>query len=79
MRKLQLKLDDLLVDSFQTTMLKEEKGTVVAEEQNHETQFSYCWESCEGTCGPACVSRNTCEYFTCSGYLTDWYGACVIC
>lgn len=38
-----------------------------------------CFESCAWTCGTACQSNRTCDHFTCSGYITDWHGACVLC
>jgi hypothetical protein len=38
-----------------------------------------CFETCMWTCGYACQSRHSCDYFTCSGYATDWGGQCVVC
>ena len=48
--KLSLKLDDLMVDSFDTTAAQKAKGTVFGEQCT-------CWTNC--TC-PGCPTCNTC-------------------
>ena len=71
MKKLKLRLDDLQVDSFQTTMVRKEKGTVFGEQCTCRTQCTCpgcptCDASCNGTCGASC--NGTCDascYGTC--------------
>jgi hypothetical protein len=71
MKKLSLTLDDLRVDSFQTSDDRQEKGTVFGEQQCtcptnctcpgcptcDETCPNTCWETCPNTCG-----QETCAY-----------------
>jgi hypothetical protein len=95
-KKLKLQLNDLRIETFDTTSATGQKGTVLGEQCTCQTQCSCpgatcdwscenscpdasCFESCAWTCGAACGSRHTCDYFTCNGYVTDWYGQCVIC
>ena len=69
-KKLSLTLDDLQVDSFQTSADREEKGTVFGEQCTcptnctcpgcptcDETCPNTCWETCGATCG-----QETCAY-----------------
>ncbi|HEX6373895.1 MAG TPA: hypothetical protein VF006_33510 [Longimicrobium sp.] len=59
MNKLKLRLDDLLVDTFQTTGASREKGTVFGEQCTCYTQCTCpgcptCYASCNGTCDASC-------------------------
>ena len=59
MRKLTLKLDDLRIDSFQTTPGERGKGTVFGEQCTCWTNCTCpgcptCDASCNGTCGGTC-------------------------
>jgi hypothetical protein len=59
MRKLTLKLDDLLVETFQTTPTQKAKGTVFGEQCTCYTQCTCpgcptCDASCNGTCDASC-------------------------
>jgi len=79
MSKLKLTLDDLHVDTFQTTAVQKEKGTVFGEQCTCYTQctcpgcptcqnYPTCDASCNGTCAATC--NGTCAascYGTC-----DW-------
>lgn len=62
--KLSLNLDDLLVDSFDTTSAQKEKGTVFGEQCTCPTNCT-----CPGcpTCGATCPATcaNTCDDATC--------------
>ena len=82
MKKLALRMEDLQVDTFQTVSVGKEKGTVFGEAWSQPFQASCNGdETCANTCGPACVSLNTCDYFTCAGYVSRWDGEqfCVYC
>ncbi len=62
MRKLSLNLDQLTVDSFDTSAAAAEKGTVFGEQCTCWTNCTCpgcptCDASCNGTCGATC---NTC-------------------
>ncbi|HEX6373901.1 MAG TPA: hypothetical protein VF006_33540 [Longimicrobium sp.] len=89
MNKLKLHLDDLRVDSFDTTAAETEKGTVFGEQctcptqctcdTQCETQHTAC--SCPGcptvcyyTCEVTCYQESCAE--TC-GDNTCWYQSCV--
>lgn len=60
MNKLKLRLEDLQIESFHTTTVRKEKGTVVGEQDpcTCPTRCDTCtcpgcptcWESCNGTC-----------------------------
>ena len=57
--KLKLKLEDLQIDSFSTTPVKREKGTVYGEQCTCPTACTCpgcptCDASCNGTCGGTC-------------------------
>jgi hypothetical protein len=83
MKKLKLQMDDLRVETFQTASGHKEKGTVFGEVWSQPFQASCNGDdTCAGTCGTACVSnQNSCEYFTCAGYVSRWDGNqfCVYC
>ena len=81
MNKLKLRLDDLRVDTFQTTPVKKEKGTVFGEQCTCWTNCTCpgcptcdascngtCDASCNGTCGGSCAG--TCDA-SCGG-TCDW-------
>jgi hypothetical protein len=80
--KLKLDLDQLSVDSFDTTETEKQKGTVFGEQCTCWTQCGQntcpgcptcdascntCGASCYGTCGASCGA--TCGY-TCDGWCT---------
>jgi hypothetical protein len=80
MRKLRLQLDDLRIDSFDTTQAKKARGTVFGEQCTCYTQCTCpgcpsCDESCNGTCEVSCFDtcagscNGTC-YKTCNGCNT---------
>jgi hypothetical protein len=87
MNKLKLRLDDLQVDTFQTTSLQKEKGTVFGEQCTCYTNCTCpgcptcyascngtCDASCNGTCGVSCDAScgGTCDYSCgCSDYSCD--------
>jgi hypothetical protein len=65
MNKLKLRLDDLLVDTFDTTAVQKAKGTVFGEQCTCYTQctcpgcptcagYGTCDASCNGTCDASC-------------------------
>jgi hypothetical protein len=59
MHKLRLTLEDLQIDSFSTTPVKKEKGTVYGEQCTCPTACTCpgcptCDASCNGTCGGTC-------------------------
>ena len=79
--KLKLRLDDLQVDTFQTTSAPKQKGTVFGEQCTCYTQctcpgcpscanYATCDASCNGTCGASC--NGTCGA-TCDA---SCYGSC---
>jgi hypothetical protein len=75
MRKLKLQLDDLQIDSFDTTTPPKAKGTVFGEQCTCYTQCTCpgcptCYDSCNGTCGASC--NGTCGA-TCDA---SCYGSC---
>ncbi len=70
--KLSLNLDDLTVDSFDTTTAPKAKGTVFGEQCTRYTNCTCpgcptCDASCNGTCGGTCPATcaNTCDDYTC--------------
>ena len=80
-RKLMLKLEDLSVDSFDTTTPQKAKGTVFGEQCTCYTNCTCpgcptCDASCNGTCDASC--NGTCDAScngTCncpSGNTCDW-------
>ncbi|HEX6369093.1 MAG TPA: hypothetical protein VF006_09170 [Longimicrobium sp.] len=80
--KLTLKLEDLSVDSFDTTTPQQAKGTVFGEQCTCQTVCTCpgcptCDASCNGTCFEASCG-GSCEYscaFTCEGDTCD-YATC---
>ena len=81
--KLKLNLDQLTVDSFDTSAPKAEKGTVFGEQCTCYTNCTCpgcptCDASCNGTCGGTC-GDNTCAEScygsceTCGGDTCDYY------
>jgi hypothetical protein len=69
--KLTLNLEDLSVDSFETTVVQQEKGTVFGEQEpcTCQTQCTCpgcpsCYESCDGSCDATCGVADTC-YVSC--------------
>jgi hypothetical protein len=73
--KLKLKLDDLQVDTFQTTPAPKSKGTVFGEQCTCWTNCTCpgcptCDASCNGTCDASC--NGTCDA-TCDA---SCYGSC---
>jgi hypothetical protein len=82
MKKIKLRLDDLHVDTFQTAPTHRETGTVFGRVYSQPYQESCNGDdTCANTCGPACVSLNTCDYFTCPGFVSRWDGEqfCIAC
>ena len=68
MHKLRLTLEDLQIDSFSTTLVKKEKGTVYGEQCTCPTACTCpgcptCDASCNGTCGGTCDAscNGTCD------------------
>jgi hypothetical protein len=69
MRKLKLQLEDLRIDSFQTTPAEKPKGTVFGEQCTCYTNCTCpgcptCDASCNGTCDASC--NGTCDA-SCNG------------
>lgn len=86
MNKLKLRLDDLHIESFDTTVPQKEKGTVFGEQCTCYSECTCpgcptCDASCNGTCeadtgcGPTCNAscRASCVDNTCA---IDVYGTC---
>jgi hypothetical protein len=81
--KLTLKLEDLSVDSFDTTTPQKAKGTVFGEQCTCWTNCTCpgcptCYASCNGTCGGTC-GENTCAAScngTCAGCGTEYEDTC---
>jgi hypothetical protein len=78
MKKLRLHLDDLRIDSFQTTAPEKPKGTVFGEQCTCYTQCTCpgcptCYASCNGSCDASCngTCGNTCDA-SCQG-TCDYY------
>jgi len=78
MKKLKLHLEDLQVDTFQTTAPEKPKGTVFGEQCTCYTNCTCpgcptCYASCNGTCQVSCngdCSGATCDA-SCNG-TCDW-------
>ncbi|HYW11389.1 MAG TPA: hypothetical protein VE871_05510 [Longimicrobium sp.] len=80
-RKLKLSLDELTIDSFDTTRPAAKNGTVFGEQCTCYTQCTCpgcptCYASCNGTCAGTCANTcaNTCDDATCgcgTGYTCD--------
>jgi hypothetical protein len=78
--KLKLNLDDLSVDSFDTTLREKARGTVFGEQCTCYTNCTCpgcptCDASCNGTCAGTCENTcaNTCDDATCLRCGTDSY------
>ena len=78
--KLTLNLEDLTVDSFDTTATQKAKGTVFGEQCTCYTQCTCpgcptCDASCNGTCGGTCEAscNGTCAGASCGA---SCYGTC---
>jgi hypothetical protein len=74
MHKLKLRLEDLRIDSFTTTQVRKEKGTVYGEQCTCHTQCTCpgcptCYASCNGSCDASC--NGTCGGASC-GYSCDY-------
>ena len=71
MNKLKLRMDDLHVDSFDTTAAQAPAGTVFGEQCTCYTNCTCpgcptCDASCNGTCDGAATCLNTCDgAYTC--------------
>jgi hypothetical protein len=86
MHKLKLHLEDLQVDTFQTTAPERPKGTVFGEQCTCYTQCTCpgcptCYASCNGTCDASCNGTcgascgGTCDYaceYTAGGDTCDY-------
>lgn len=69
MNKLRLQLEELAVESFDTTRVVRQKGTVVGQQCTCHTNCS-CpgLATCDYTCDdPTCVGQYTCGDDTCGG------------
>lgn len=84
--KLSLNLDELVVDSFDTTVSEKPRGTVFGEECTCYTNCTCpgcptCYASCNGTCGATC-GENTCAAscngtcVNCTGWTCDFSCQC---
>ncbi len=78
MKKLKLQLEDLRIDSFQTTPAEKPKGTVFGEQCTCYTQCTCpgcptCDASCNGTCDASC--NGTCGA-SCNGTCGETYDTC---
>ena len=75
MKKLRLQLEDLRIDSFTTTPMEKERGTVFGEQCTCYTACTCpgcpsCDASCGGTCASCAASCNgTCD--GCTGTVAD--------
>jgi hypothetical protein len=85
MNKLRLRLDDLQVDTFHTTTVQKEKGTVFGEQCTCYTQCTCpgcptCDASCNGTCDASCngTCADTCDS-TCGCGEETYDASCVSC
>ena len=78
MKKFRLQLDDLMIDSFSTTPVRKEKGTVYGEQCTCPTACTCpgcptCDASCNGTCAASC--NGTCDAScdgSCGGYSCEY-------
>jgi hypothetical protein len=86
MSKLRLQLEDLMIDSFDTTPVQKGKGTVFGEQCTCYTQCTCpgcptCDASCNGTCAASCYGscaatcdascEDTCNY-SCAGTCGEY-------
>ena len=82
MNKLKLRLDDLRIDSFDTTAPQKAKGTVFGEQCTCYTQCTCpgcptCDASCNGTCDASC--NGTCGATCNDTCAASCYGTCASC
>jgi hypothetical protein len=59
MKKLTLELENLVVESFDTSFIHRPQGTVFGEQGTRQSActcpgLATCAASCNGTCGPSC-------------------------
>lgn len=73
MRKLKLQLDELQVDSFETTVVDREPGTVVGAQNTDPPLTVFLWESSQPTGMPDAAGACT---FTACGMYTECLEAC---
>jgi hypothetical protein len=78
--KLSLNLEDLAVESFDTTSPQKAKGTVFGEQCTCYTNCTCpgcptCDASCNGTCGDTCPATcaYTCDDASCAGSCGDTF------
>jgi len=84
MKKLKLQLEDLRIDSFQTTPVGKRKGTIVGKEasivvtceSNCPTCEGTCYETCPPSCGSYC---ETCDREACGDAVTGWFSCLDTC
>lgn len=87
MKKLKLNLDELKVESFDTTKVLTEKGTVNAQAATwgslqteglcYTCAPSYC-PSCGGTCPGECPTENNCtQSYSCGGSCAPTCETCL--
>jgi hypothetical protein len=81
--KLKLHLDDLTVDSFDTTRPAAKQGTVFGEQCTCYTNCTCpgcptCYASCNGTCDATCPNTcaYTCDDASCAGSCGDTCDGC---
>lgn len=82
MKKFRLQVEDLRVDTFEANSPQGPKGTIFGHVYSRPAQASCNGDdTCAYSCGPACVSLNTCDYFTCPGFVSryDNNQFCVYC
>jgi hypothetical protein len=88
MKKMKLNLEQLAVDSFDTSAAAEKRGTVFGEQCTCHTNCTCpgcptCYESCNGTCGDSCngtcAGQYTCDASCDSCYYTQCAQSCYGC
>jgi hypothetical protein len=88
MKKMKLNLEQLAVDSFDTSAAAEKRGTVFGEQCTCPTNCTCpgcptCYESCNGTCGDSCygtcAGQHTCDGTCDSCYFTQCANSCYGC
>ncbi|HEX2208098.1 MAG TPA: hypothetical protein VHG93_10485 [Longimicrobium sp.] len=95
MKKMKLNLEQLAVDSFDTSAAAEKRGTVFGEQCTCHTQctcpgcptcqnYATCDQSCNGTCDASCVYGTCAGQYTCEGtcdscYFTQCVNTCYNC
>jgi hypothetical protein len=88
MKKMKLNLEQLAVDSFDTSTALEKRGTVFGEQCTCPTNCTCpgcptCYESCNGTCGDSChgtcAGQWSCDPTCDSCYYTQCAQSCYGC